>query len=72
MKQEEQRKEVQELLLRKKSVEEEKERIETMFNCQGQELQRHLAELNNTKNILNSTTDKLVQTKNVSISIYLY
>ncbi|KPI97651.1 Bipolar kinesin KRP-130 [Papilio xuthus] len=65
LKQEEQRKEIQELLLRKRSVEEERERMESMFNSQGQELQRQQSELNMTKNVLNSTKDKLVETKNM-------
>ncbi|KPJ15498.1 Kinesin-like protein KLP2 [Papilio machaon] len=65
LKQEEQRKDIQELLLRKRSVEEERERIESMFNSQGQELQRQQMELNITKNILNSTKDKLDETKNM-------
>ncbi|XP_045538149.1 kinesin-like protein Klp61F [Papilio machaon] len=65
LKQEEQRKDIQELLLRKRSVEEERERIESMFNSQGQELQRQQMELNMTKNILNSTKDKLDETKNM-------
>ncbi|CAK1594187.1 unnamed protein product [Parnassius mnemosyne] len=65
LQQEEQRKEIQELLLRKRALEEERDRMESIFSDLGQKLQERESELNITRDILNTTKTKLVKTNNV-------
>ncbi|KAJ0172036.1 hypothetical protein K1T71_012009 [Dendrolimus kikuchii] len=62
LKQEEQRKEIQELLLRKKALEEEKDKMEVIFQELNKKLDKRNSELNRTKNKLNSTKEKLIST----------
>ncbi|XP_041985135.1 kinesin-like protein Klp61F [Aricia agestis] len=69
-KQEEQKKEIQELLLKKRAMEEERDRMENVFeelrsklqNSEGQ-LTETISKLNTTKTILEKTTTKLVRTE---------
>ncbi|CAB3233053.1 unnamed protein product [Arctia plantaginis] len=70
IKEEEQRKEIQELLLKKKAMEDERDRMEGVFGEMNQtlenknnELMTTMNQLNNTKAALASTSQQLVVTK---------
>ncbi|XP_068619569.1 kinesin-like protein Klp61F isoform X1 [Battus philenor] len=65
LKQEEQRKEIQDLLLRKRALEEERDSVEAMFNDHQEKLQQRETELNSTREALNSTKIKLANTNNM-------
>ncbi|XP_061725321.1 kinesin-like protein Klp61F isoform X2 [Cydia pomonella] len=64
LKDEEQRKEIQELLLKKRAMEEERDRMETVFNELNQTLQERVSELNNTRRAMQNTKETLANTKN--------
>ncbi|XP_063538855.1 kinesin-like protein KLP2 [Cydia strobilella] len=64
LKEEEQRKEIQELLLRKRAMEEERDRKETVFNDLNQTLQERVSELNRTRLAMQTTKEKLVNVNN--------
>ncbi|XP_063635753.1 kinesin-like protein Klp61F [Cydia splendana] len=68
LKDEEQRKEIQELLLKKRAMEEERDRMETVFNELNQTLQERVSELNSTRKAMQSTKEKLVNTKNALVT----
>ncbi|XP_063382671.1 kinesin-like protein Klp61F [Cydia fagiglandana] len=68
LKDEEQRKEIQELLLKKRAMEEERDRMETVFNELNQTLQERVSELNSTRQAMQSTKEKLVNTKNALVT----
>ncbi|CAH0596519.1 unnamed protein product [Chrysodeixis includens] len=70
LKEEEQRKEIQELLLKKRAMEEERDRMEAVFEevnqkleARDQELATTVGQLNTTKAELANTSQKLVKTK---------
>ncbi|KAG6451340.1 hypothetical protein O3G_MSEX007091 [Manduca sexta] len=65
LKQEEQKKEIQELLLKKRAMEEERDRMEGVFADLNQKLEIRDTELNVTKNNLNTTKAKLANTNNL-------
>ncbi|CAH2986056.1 unnamed protein product [Chilo suppressalis] len=65
LKQEEQRKEIQELLLKKRAMEEERDRAESVFNELNQKLQMTGSQLDNTRAQLNTTKAQLVDTTNM-------
>ncbi|XP_028160529.1 kinesin-like protein KLP2 [Ostrinia furnacalis] len=65
LKQEEQRKEIQELLLKKRAMEEERDKLGTVFQDINQKLEHAGHQLNDTKNQLNTTKAKLADTNNV-------
>ncbi|KAL0868188.1 hypothetical protein ABMA27_007732 [Loxostege sticticalis] len=65
LKQEEQRKEIQELLLKKRAMEEERDRVENVFREMNQKLEQADSQLNATRNQLNATKAKLADTSNV-------
>lgn len=65
LKQEEQRKEIQELLLKKRAMEEERDKMENVFSNLSRQLECRDAELNETKNKLNKTNARLADTCNV-------
>ncbi|XP_026738915.1 LOW QUALITY PROTEIN: kinesin-like protein Klp61F [Trichoplusia ni] len=72
LKEEEQRKEIQELLLKKRAMEEERDRMEAVFEemnqkleVREQELANTVGQLNTTKAELATTSKKLVKTKQV-------
>ncbi|KAL4705216.1 hypothetical protein ACJJTC_000214, partial [Scirpophaga incertulas] len=62
LKQEEQRKEIQELLLKKRAMEEEKEKMEQVFSELREQMERTHSDLNQTKEQLQNTTTKLMDT----------
>ncbi|XP_050680561.1 kinesin-like protein Klp61F [Leptidea sinapis] len=64
-KQEEQRKEVQELLLRKKALEEERDKMEQLFEKQNQELQQKGEMLMSTNSKLHTAQQQLADTANM-------
>ncbi|XP_047993902.1 kinesin-like protein Klp61F isoform X2 [Leguminivora glycinivorella] len=64
LKEEEQRKEIQELLLKKRAMEEERDRMETVFKELNQTLEERVSELNNTRQAMQTTKAQLVNTKN--------
>ncbi|XP_063832672.1 kinesin-like protein Klp61F [Ostrinia nubilalis] len=57
LKQEEQRKEIQELLLKKRAMEEERDKLGTVFQDINQKLEHAGHQLNDTKNQLHTTKD---------------
>ncbi|XP_063832674.1 kinesin-like protein Klp61F [Ostrinia nubilalis] len=65
LKQEEQRKEIQELLLKKRAMEEERDKLGTVFQDINQKLEHAGHQLNDTKNQLHTTKAKLADTNNV-------
>ncbi|GBP11540.1 Kinesin-like protein Klp61F [Eumeta japonica] len=65
LKQEEQKKEIQELLLRKRAMEEERERMEIIFNELNCVLKEKEAQLDQTKQKLGLTRNALTNTKNM-------
>ncbi|XP_050355199.1 kinesin-like protein Klp61F [Nymphalis io] len=65
LKQEEQRKEIQELLLKKRAMEEERERMETVFKELNCSLEEHKQQLNSTVSKLSSTENMLADTTNM-------
>lgn len=67
IKEEEQRKEIQELLLKKKAMEDERDRMETVFAELNETLDSKNNELMSTKNQLNNTKAELASTSQVSI-----
>ncbi|XP_073959322.1 kinesin-like protein at 61F [Choristoneura fumiferana] len=64
LKEEEQRKEIQELLLKKRAMEEERDRMEGVFGDLSQTLERHASELSTTKKAMETTKEQLANTKN--------
>nr|XP_026500137.1 kinesin-like protein Klp61F [Vanessa tameamea] len=65
LKQEEQRKEIQELLLKKRAMEEERERMESVFKELNCSLEEHKQQLNSTVSKLCSTENMLANTTNM-------
>ncbi|XP_045454761.1 kinesin-like protein Klp61F [Melitaea cinxia] len=65
LKQEEQRKEIQELLLKKRAMEEEKEKMETIFKELNCSLEEHRQKLDATVNKLCDTENMLANTTNI-------
>ncbi|XP_047537733.1 kinesin-like protein Klp61F [Vanessa atalanta] len=65
LKQEEQRKEIQELLLKKRAMEEERERMESVFKELNCSLEEHKQQLNSTVSKLCSTENMLATTTNM-------
>ncbi|XP_072933102.1 uncharacterized protein Klp61F [Epargyreus clarus] len=65
LKQEEQRKEIQELLLKKRAMEEERDRMEAVFGELNRQLQQRDEQLNSTVHKLSSTETKLANTSNM-------
>ncbi|CAH2095573.1 unnamed protein product [Euphydryas editha] len=65
LKQEEQRKEIQELLLKKRAMEEERDRMETVFKEMNCSLEEHKQKLDSTVNKLCDTENRLANTTNI-------
>ncbi|XP_053615318.1 kinesin-like protein Klp61F isoform X2 [Plodia interpunctella] len=65
LKQEEQRKEIQELLLKKKAMEDERDRMLTVFEELQKKIEERETQLNAAKNKLDDTQAKLVNTSNI-------
>lgn len=65
LKDEEQRKEIQELILQKRSIEEERDKAMTIFKEMDHELNEHKKRLYEATNILQTTNTNLINTQNV-------
>ncbi|XP_052750928.1 kinesin-like protein Klp61F isoform X2 [Galleria mellonella] len=65
LKQEEQKKEIQELLLKKKAMEDERDRMVAVFADLSQQLEQRDSELNDTRSKLDTTRLQLVNTSNM-------
>ncbi|XP_063366354.1 kinesin-like protein Klp61F [Cydia amplana] len=68
LKDEEQRKEIQELLLKKRAMEQERDRLEAVHDQLSQALRDRLSELDSTRQAMRTTKEKLLHTNNALVT----